>query len=127
MAGGANRLAEGSVELAEGSLSLAAGAELLGNSAAQALFTAAGALGASADQLSSITGINETLLGDYIFSPVKLDRHEIFSVPDYGSDVAPFYIVLSMWVGALITCVMIEPKSSAGTKYSPFEINHINI
>ncbi|MBR3112309.1 MAG: YhgE/Pip domain-containing protein [Methanobrevibacter sp.] len=122
VAGGASALADGSVQLAEGSLSLAAGAELLGNSAAQALFTAAGSLGASADQLSAITGINETLLGDYFFSPVKLDRHEVFSVPDYGSNVAPFYLVLSMWVGALITCVMMEPKSSVGTKYSPFEM-----
>lgn len=122
VAGGASTLADGSVQLAEGSLSLAAGAELLGNAAAQALFTAAGSLGASADQLSAITGINETILGDYFFSPIKLDRNEVFSVPDYGSNVAPFYLVLSMWVGALITCVMIEPKSSAGTKYSPFEM-----
>ncbi len=122
VAGGASALADGSVQLAEGSLSLAAGAELLGNSAAQALFTAAGSLGATANQLSAITGINETLLGDYFFSPVKLDRNEVYSVPDYGSNVAPFYIVLSMWVGALITCVMMEPKSSVGTKYSPFEM-----
>jgi len=122
VAQGASDLADGSVQLAEGSLSLAAGAELLGNSAAQALFTAAGSLGATANELSAITGINETLLGDYFFSPVKLDRNEVFSVPDYGSNVAPFYIVLSMWVGALITCVMIEPKSSIGTKYSPFEM-----
>lgn len=122
VAGGAGALADGSVQLAEGSLSLAAGAELLGNAAAQALFTAAGSLGASADQLAAITGINETLLGDYFFSPVKLDRQEVFSVPDYGFNVAPFYLVLSMWVGALITCVMMEPKSSVGTKYSPFEM-----
>ena len=122
VAGGANELAGGSVQLAEGSLSLAAGAELLSNAAAQALFTAAGSLGATANTLGELTGINETILGDYFFSPVKLDRHEVFSVPDYGSDVSPFYIVLSMWVGALITCVMIEPKSSAGTKYSPFEM-----
>ena len=122
LAGGATELAGGSVALAEGSLSLAAGAELLGNSAAQALFTAAGSLGSTADMLADITGINETLLGDYFFSPVKLDRNEVFSVPDYGSNVAPFYLVLSMWVGALITCVMIEPKSSVGTKYSPFEM-----
>jgi putative membrane protein len=27
-----------------------------------------------------------------------------------------------MWVGGLITCVMMEPKSSEGTKYSPFEM-----
>ncbi|WP_405268222.1 YhgE/Pip family protein [Methanobrevibacter sp.] len=122
VAGGAGALADGSVQLAEGSLSLAAGAELLGNSAAMALFTAASSLGASADELGAITGINETILGDYFLSPIKLERHEVFSVPDYGSNVAPFYLVLSMWVGALITCVMMEPKSSAGTKYSPFEM-----
>ena len=122
LAGGANDLAGGSLELAEGSLSLAAGAELLGTSAAGALFTAASSLGATANQLSAITGINESVLGDYFLSPVKLDRQEMFSVPDYGSNVSPFYLVLSMWVGALITCVMMEPKSSAGTKYSPFEM-----
>ena len=27
-----------------------------------------------------------------------------------------------MWDGALITCVLIEPKSSVGTSYSPFEM-----
>lgn len=115
-------LAGGSAELAEGSVTLAAGAEMLSNAAAQALFSASAGLFSSADALSSITGINETLLGDYFFSPVKLETTEVFSVPDYGSSVAPFYIALSMWVGALITCVMIEPKSSVGTKYSPFEM-----
>lgn len=122
LADGASQVAGGSAALAEGSLSLAAGAQLLSGAAAQALYSAAGALSASANSLSSITGINETILGEYFYSPVKLDRHEIFSVPDYGSNVAPFYLVLSMWVGALITCVMIEPKSSVGTSYSPFEM-----
>jgi len=115
-------LADGSNKVAEGSVTLAAGAEMLSNAAAQALFSASAALFSSADALSSITGINETLLGDYFFSPVKLETNEIFSVPDYGSNVSPFYIALSMWVGALITCVMMEPKSSVGTKYSPFEM-----
>ena len=122
LASKSGELADGSVQLAEGSVSLAAGAEMLSNAAAQALFTASAALFSSADALSGITGINETLLGDYFFSPVKLETNEIFSVPDYGSSVSPFYIALSMWVGALITCVMMEPKSSMGTKYSPFEM-----
>ena len=122
LAEGSVELAEGSSALAEGSVSLAAGAQLLSNAAAQALFTASSGLASTADTLASITGINETMLGDYFFSPIKLDRHEVFSVPDYGSAVAPFYIVLSMWVGALITCVLIEPKSSVGTSYSSFEM-----
>lgn len=122
LAVGSSQLAGNSSKLAEGSVSLAAGAELLGNSAAQALFTASSALATSANSLAGITGINETILGDYFYSPIKLDRHEVYPVPDYGSSVSPFYIVLSMWVGALITCVLIEPKSSTGTPYSAFEM-----
>ena len=122
VAGGAGQVADGSVELAEGSLALAAGSQLLSNGAAQALFTASSALASSADSLAAITGINETLLGDYFYSPIKLDRHELFPVPDYGSQVAPFYLVLSMWVGALITNTMLRPGISEGTKYSPLEM-----
>lgn len=122
VAGGAGKVADGSVELAEGSLALAAGSQLLSNGATQALFAASSALAASADSLAGITGINETILGDYFYSPVKLDRHELFPVPNYGSQVAPFYLVLSMWVGALITNTMLRPGISQGTKYSPLEM-----
>ncbi len=122
VAKGASDLASGSVDLAEGSLSLAAGAQLLGNSASQALYSAAAALGSSANSLSGITGINETILGDYFLAPVKLDKHELFPVPNYGSQVAPFYLVLSMWVGALISCAMLKTGISKGTKYSPLEM-----
>lgn len=122
VAKGSADLANGSAELAKGSLSLAAGSQLLSNSAAQALLTAGSALGVSAGSLSQITGVNESLLGDYFFAPVKLDRNELFPVPDYGSQVSPFYLVLSMWVGALITCAMLRPGISQGTKYSPLEM-----
>lgn len=122
VADGASQVAGGSVELAEGSLALAAGAELLSTSAAQALFTAAGSLASSASTLGQITGINETILGDYFFAPVSLDRNEIFPVPDYGSNVSPFYIVLSMWVGGIITCAMLKPGVAKGTKYTPREM-----
>ena len=80
LADGSSQLADGSLAMAEGSLSLAAGAELLGNSAAQALFAASGALAASANSLASVTGINETQLGDYLFSPIKLAK---FKSPFY--------------------------------------------
>lgn len=122
LANGASSLADGSAQLAEGSLSLAAGSQMLSTSAAQALYMAAASLSSSANSLSSVTGINESQLGDYFYSPIKLDRHEEFPVPDYGSEVAPFYIVLSMWVGAILTCVMIAPGTSAGTKYTPTEM-----
>ena len=34
--------------------------------------------------------------------PVKTDRMPVFSVANYGSAMAPFYTVLSLWVGALV-------------------------
>lgn len=122
VANGASDVADGSDELAKGALSLAAGSELLSSKAAQALFSAASSLSGASSSLADVTGINETQVGDYIYSPVELNREEVFPVDHYGSNVSPFYIVLSMWVGAVITCVMIKPGTSTGTKYSPLEM-----
>ena len=122
LANGTVQVAEGSSKLAEGSVSLASGASLLSNGATNALFAASSSLGSTADTLGGITGIDEDTLGDYFLSPVELERNELFPVNSYGSDVSPFYLVLSMWVGAVITCVMLKPGSSQGTKYSPFEM-----
>ena len=122
LANGTVQVAEGSSKLAEGSVSLASGATLLSNGATNALFAASSSLGSTADTLGGITGIDEDTLGDYFLSPVELERNELFPVNSYGSDVSPFYLVLSMWVGAVITCVMLKPGTSQGTKYSPFEM-----
>ena len=129
VASGANKLANGAVdvasgsdELAQGALTLAAGSELLSSKAAQALFSAASALSTASGSLSDVTQLNESQVGNYIYSPIKLNTEELYPASNYGSSVAPFYIVLSMWVGAVITCVMIRPGTSTGTKYSPLEM-----
>lgn len=134
--GGVNKLDNGATQLAlgsgsfkgnisllsEGTLSLAAGAQLLANSAASALFTASSSLAGAAAGLADVTGLNDSQVGDYFYAPVKLDKHEEFKSNNFGSQVAPFYIVLSMWVGALITCVILNPGTSIGTKYRPHEM-----
>ena len=122
LADGASQLANGSNQLAEGSVSLAAGSSLLANSASSALFSASSALSGASTSLSSITGVDEDEVGEYIYSPVTLKENELYSVPDYGSEVAPFYMALSMWVGAIITCVMLRTGQSTGTKYTPSEM-----
>ena len=136
LAGGANQLASGSSELAtganelssgvhvlsDGTIKLANGAELLGYSSASALRNASDEIGFAAEQLSAITDVNQDQVGDYFFSPVVLKKHEEFPTNNYGSQVAPFYLVLSMWVGGLITTVMLKTGSSIGTKYKPHEM-----
>ncbi|MBQ3473187.1 MAG: YhgE/Pip domain-containing protein [Methanobrevibacter sp.] len=122
LAGGASKLADGSSQLADGSVSLAAGSALLANGASSVLFSASSGLAGAASSLSSITGVDENQIGDYIYSPVTLKENELYPVPDYGSEVSPFYLVLSMWVGAIITCVMLRTGQSTGTKYTPSEM-----
>lgn len=122
LANGASSVASGGSQLADGSVSLAAGSALLANGASSALFSASSGLAGAANSLSSITGVNESEVGEYIYSPVVLKENELYSVPDYGSEVAPFYLVLSMWVGAIITCVMLRTGQSTGTKYTPSEM-----
>lgn len=122
LANGASSVAIGGSQLADGSVSLAAGSALLANGASSALYSASSGLAGAADSLSSITGVNESEVGEYIYSPVVLKENELYAVPDYGSEVAPFYLVLSMWVGAIITCVMLRTGQSTGTKYTPSEM-----
>ena len=92
------------------------------NSAAYALFAASSSLAGAADGLGEVTGVDDSKVGDYFYAPVKLDRHEEFSVNNFGSQISPFYLVLSMWVGALVTCVLLKAGSSIGTKYRPNEV-----
>ncbi|RAP51035.1 MAG: hypothetical protein BZ138_06070 [Methanosphaera sp. rholeuAM270] len=122
LANGANQLSSGINVLADGSIELANGAELLGYSSASALRNASNEIGFAAEQLSAITDANQDDVGDYFYSPVILRKHEEFPTNNYGSQVAPFYLVLSMWVGALINVAMLKTGSSAGTKYKPHEI-----
>ena len=122
LSSGASQLSGGVNQLSQGSVSLAAGAQLLANSAATALFTASSSLSGAASGLDAVTGLNESQVGDYFYAPVKLDRHEEFSTSNYGSQVSPFYLALCMWVGALITCVMLKTGSSVGTRYRPHEV-----
>jgi len=122
LANGASSLADGSVSLAEGALSLAAGSQLLASSSASALYSASSALSLASSSLSDVTGVDNDTIGNYIYSPVKLDKNELYPVTNYGSEVSPFYIVLSIWVGAVITCVMLKPGYAEDSEYSTFEL-----
>ncbi|MBP5596677.1 MAG: YhgE/Pip domain-containing protein [Pseudobutyrivibrio sp.] len=48
------------------------------------------------------------LLSDFISSPVDISNEYIYPVENNGSMTAPFYIVLSIWVGALIMSTILK-------------------
>lgn len=48
--------------------------------------------------------------GQYFSEPVKIESVAVFPVENYGSAVAPFYTVLSVWVGVIIMVAIIKVK-----------------
>jgi putative membrane protein len=58
------------------------------------------------DRIRQIIGSDPSSLAAYLVSPVKLDRQAIYPVANYGSSMAPYYTLLSFWVGSLILVAM---------------------
>ena len=58
------------------------------------------------------------LLSDFISSPVEISDEYVYPVENNGSMTAPFYIVLSIWVGALIMSTILKTvvKDTTGMK-----------
>lgn len=59
-------------------------------------------------------------ISEFVSSPVALDTELIYPIKNNGSATAPFYIVLSIWVGALILVAIVKTKIKGrvpGIKY----------
>lgn len=50
------------------------------------------------------------LIADFISSPVNLEQRPIYEMDNNGSATAPFYVVLSIWFGALILIAIIHTE-----------------
>lgn len=62
---------------------------------------------------------------DFMASPVEIEDNRLFSWPNYGSSSVPFYIVLCIWVGALISSALLSFKAEnieEGVELKPYEI-----
>lgn len=63
--------------------------------------------------LQQIVGVLENepeKIGTFFSTPVNLQTERVFPIKNYGSQMAPFYTVLSIWVGALILVAIIHTK-----------------
>ena len=58
----------------------------------------------------SILQRDPDLISDFISSPVDVEETPIYEIKNNGSAMAPFYIVLSIWVGSLILIAIVHTK-----------------
>ncbi len=74
------------------------------------------------DKVSKLDG-----LAEYVSDPVKVDEKAVDPVSDYGTAFAPYFISLSLWVGALIMFVMIYLNPQIRFKKKIIKNMHMDI
>lgn len=64
------------------------------------------------DQIRTVLYSDPDALASALAAPVQLDRHAVFPAENFGSQMAPLYTTLGMWVGSLLLVVAIKVNVS---------------
>ncbi|MEC1520710.1 YhgE/Pip domain-containing protein [Neobacillus niacini] len=107
LSAGANKITEGTGKLAEGSSELQAGTEKLQDGTSELNEK----LSEGAEAANSVQADDDTF--DMMGEPVKVDKNEINTVPNYGTGFAPYFISLGLFVGALIISIVFGLREPA--------------
>ncbi|WP_045518792.1 YhgE/Pip domain-containing protein [Neobacillus niacini] len=107
LSAGAGKITEGTGKLAEGSAELQAGSEKLQDGTSELNEK----LSAGAEAANSVQANDDTF--DMMGEPVKVDKNEINTVPNYGTGFAPYFISLGLFVGALIISIVFGLREPA--------------
>lgn len=117
--GGVKQLSSGVGTLSDGSKQLNAGAGELKDGMDQLTEGAgelAGKLTDAAEQTSSVQK-TDALVSMYA-EPVSIDEHKLNEVPNYGTGFAPYFLSLGLFVGALISTLVVPVRGSSVTEAS---------
>ena len=58
-------------------------------------------------------------MADYLSSPVELKTEKVYEISTYGSAMAPYYIMLALFVGSLLTATMIHVQRPHSARPCP--------
>jgi putative membrane protein len=108
LADGAAELATGTDTLADGAGQVADGTDQVGDGAQQI----ADGLSDGAAQIPDDSDATRTARADVISSPVSLSSDDLAQAEGFGEGFAPFFIPLALFVGALITWLLLRPLPS---------------
>ncbi|MER6505293.1 YhgE/Pip domain-containing protein [Nonomuraea sp. NPDC001636] len=105
---GVGRLHDGAGQVDKGMDQLAKGSKDL-----------AGGLGEGAEKIPDYDAQQRAARADVMSDPVRLAKTVDNEVPNYGTGFAPFFLPLALWVGAMITFMVLKPLNQrrlAGTQ-----------
>lgn len=98
---GASQLADGSVKLQDGLRQLESGSSELGTKLQDASREAGGVK----------SGDSQT---EMFADPVAVSEHKLADVPNYGTGMAPYFLALGLYVGVLMSTVILPLRDAAG-------------
>ncbi|MEZ5153692.1 YhgE/Pip family protein [Rhodococcus zopfii] len=105
---GASQLSSGLVELTDGAAQLAGGTEQLVDGAQEL----ASALDAGVSQIPQWTDSERDAVAKTLASPVELTTEYTQEAPTFGTGFSPFFMSLSLFVGGIITWMLLTPLQS---------------
>ena len=63
-------------------------------------------------ELEALISGDKSAISTFLAAPVSLDTHKIYEIANYGSSMAPFYSVLSIWIGSIVLVAMLKVNVS---------------
>lgn len=63
-------------------------------------------------ELESISSGDRDSISSFLSAPVSLKTHKVYEIANYGSSMAPFYSVLSIWIGGIVLVAMLKVNVS---------------
>lgn len=109
---GAAELASGSGQLADGSAALTDGVGKLADGSAELADKLGEASSSTSEKLSD--GSSTDKKADMFAGPVEVNEKKLTTVPNYGTGFAPYSLGLGLFVGALLSTIVLPMRDSAG-------------
>lgn len=63
-------------------------------------------------ELESIISGDRSSISSFLAAPVSLKTHKVYEIANYGSSMALFYSVLSIWIGGIVLVAMLKVNVS---------------
>lgn len=108
---GVNKLYDGTNKLNDGMTKLADGSKELNDKLTE-----------GSDKLNKNLVNDSDTMSTFISEPLKMDEKPMFPVKNYGTGFAPYFIPLSLWIGALMMFFVITEKVDEDIKASSASI-----
>ncbi|QSF47657.1 YhgE/Pip domain-containing protein [Paenibacillus tianjinensis] len=75
------------------------------------------------EEIGQLLGGDIKSKSDFLANPVVLTENKLYPIPNYGSAMTPFYVVLSLWVGGtLLISLLRTGVDTGGKKYLGYEL-----